>query len=62
MGKTKCVNCNGIMEYQDYRLDIYWYKCNECQIIEGSDGTIDMSKMKVPLTKEQIIEHRKKWK
>jgi len=59
--ETKCVNCSGTMEYQEYRGDIFWYKCNQCQILEGSEGTIDMSKMKKPLTDDEIILHRKKW-
>ena len=56
-----CVNCDGIMIKGQFSWDVQWYKCSKCHIIEGSDGTIVMSKMEKPLTNSQIKEHRKKW-
>ena len=49
------------MEFKNYSLDVNWYECNQCHIIEGSEGSIDVSKMSNPLTPEQIKIHRKKW-
>ena len=62
MKTIKCLNCSGIMEYKEFWADVYWYECNLCHIIEGSEGSIDVSKMPNPLTPEQINLHRKKWK
>jgi len=63
MKTIKCVNCSGMMEYRNFSLDVHWYECNQCHIIEGSEGSIDVSKMQIPFTtQEQFKNHRKKWK